>query len=85
MEGGFATTWGASHGQGKDIRDARSDTLVFNSGLVRAQPIRGVIAFDHKGCYLHFGPVLVVHVSYKFPSCPRWSHYWYGPKILFFN
>jgi len=42
MEGGSATTWGVSRGKERDIRDARSDTRVLNSGPTQAQPIRGV-------------------------------------------
>ena len=65
MEGGFATTWGASHGQGKDIRDARSDTRVLNSGPTQAQPIRGVPQHLTIGVTISlFVLVLGVHVSY---------------------
>ena len=39
----------------RDMRDARSETRVLNSGQIQAQPIKGCsIAFDHRGHYLPF-------------------------------
>ena len=70
----------------KNIREARSDARVLNSGPTQNQSIRS--ALQHltiRGCYLPFMQVFGVHVRCKSYFSSRWSCRWHEPKILFFS